>query len=222
MSQNQSQKSKWDHSWDSSGLGSRSSHQEIRKFYADWANEYDREYLDNLGYAGHKIAAETLAKWVKNKDARILDAGAGTGLVGECLQQLGYNNLDALDISPEMLAIAEKKGIYKNMYVDTLGGPTPIQLPSNQYDAVLIIGAITHTRAASLDELIRITRHNGVIIFTLRVDVAEDPDNEYDFKQKLPQLECEKKVELLANPRTAYRVPYDCFMYSYRVLKDTE
>ena len=43
---------------------------------------------------------------------RIIDAGAGTGLVGEALAKLGYTNMDALDISQEMLDEAEKKKVY--------------------------------------------------------------------------------------------------------------
>ncbi|XP_013398572.1 uncharacterized protein LOC106165038 [Lingula anatina] len=217
----QKSKTDWERDWESAGLSPCSPHEKTRNQYSKWATRYDKELTDNMGYVAPKIAAETLTKWVKVKDARILDAGAGTGLVGKCLQQLGYNNLDALDICPEMLEIAEKKGVYKNMYVDILGGPNPIQLPSNQYDAVLCVGVIEHLGPLVLDELIRITKHNGIIVFTLRVDIAEDPD-EVDFKQTLPKIESEHKVILLAKPRTAYRDLTDCFMYTYRVLKGTE
>ncbi|XP_013398381.1 uncharacterized protein LOC106164884 [Lingula anatina] len=148
------------------GLKWRSSPTDIRNHYAKRSAQYDKEVSDEIGYVAPRKAAETLATWIKNKDARILDAGAGTGLVGKCLQQLGYNNLDALDICPEMIEIAERKGVYKNMYVDILGGPNPIQLPSNQYDAVVCVGVIEQPGPAALDELIRITKHNGIIVFT--------------------------------------------------------
>ena len=42
--------------------------------------------------------------------------GAGTGLIGIELQKLGYSNLHALDISPEMLKEAKKRNIYKRFF----------------------------------------------------------------------------------------------------------
>ena len=46
----------------------------------------------------------------------ILDLGAGTGLCGEVLRNAGFENVDALDISSEMLEEARKKNIYKNLF----------------------------------------------------------------------------------------------------------
>ena len=47
---------------------------------------------------------------VKAKDEiKIIDAGAGTGLMAVELIKLGYTNLHALDISQEMLNEAKKK-----------------------------------------------------------------------------------------------------------------
>ena len=43
---------------------------------------------------------------------KIIDAGAGTGLIGVELKKLGYTNLCALDISAEMLREAKKKEVY--------------------------------------------------------------------------------------------------------------
>ena len=45
-------------------------------------------------------------------DLKIIDVGAGTGLIGIELQKLGYSNLHALDISPEMLKEAERNGTF--------------------------------------------------------------------------------------------------------------
>ena len=40
-----------------------------------------------------------------NKNIKILDAGAGTGIIGEMLVKQGYTNIDGLDISQKMLDI---------------------------------------------------------------------------------------------------------------------
>ena len=53
--------------------------------------------------------------------APVLDAGAGTGLVGEWLGILGYPEVEALDISEGMLAVARAKGVYRALHVGCAG-----------------------------------------------------------------------------------------------------
>ena len=48
------------------------------------------------------------------EDARILDAGVGTGLVGALLAERGYQNLVAMDLSNGMLDEARKKNVYED------------------------------------------------------------------------------------------------------------
>lgn len=56
-----------------------------------------------------------------DKDAvQLLDIGAGSGLVGEKLRARGFTNLVAIDLSPKMLALVEKKNRYKSMVGDSL------------------------------------------------------------------------------------------------------
>ena len=56
-----------------------------------------------------------------DKDAvQLLDIGAGSGMIGEKLRERGFTNLVAIDLSPKMLALAEKKNIYKAMVCDSL------------------------------------------------------------------------------------------------------
>lgn len=48
------------------------------------------------------------------KDSKILDLGAGTGLVAEGIVKEGYNNITLADISEEELKIAKSKNSLKN------------------------------------------------------------------------------------------------------------
>ena len=50
-----------------------------------------------------------------SKSNRILDYGCGTGLSGLALQLVGFKNIDGLDVSKEMVSLAEKKSIYRNL-----------------------------------------------------------------------------------------------------------
>jgi predicted TPR repeat methyltransferase len=104
------------------------------------------------------------------RNARLLDVGAGTGLLGAALAELGFTLLDALDLSPAMLAEASRKGVYAELTEAALGKQLPYETAA--YDAVVSSGVLTtgHAPAASLDELVRVTRPSGHVIFTLRSD----------------------------------------------------
>jgi predicted TPR repeat methyltransferase len=107
-----------------------------------------------------------------DRAARILDAGAGTGLLGAALAEEGFARLDALDLSPAILAEAERKGIYRALTEGRLGDALIYE--SDSFDAVVAAGVLTtgHAPASCLEELVRITRPGGHVIFTLRCDRA--------------------------------------------------
>ncbi|CAI8053850.1 hypothetical protein GBAR_LOCUS29420 [Geodia barretti] len=67
---------------------SSENNRELEERYDEWANEYDNNIEGDFGYVMPRMAAETFARFV-NKDAKVLDAGAGTGLVGVELNRLG-------------------------------------------------------------------------------------------------------------------------------------
>ena len=65
-------------------------------------------------------AAESTLSGVEKGALKLLDIGAGTGLIGEKLAARGFTNLQAVDLSPRMLAIAEKKNLYQRTVCDSL------------------------------------------------------------------------------------------------------
>ena len=76
---------------------------ELKTEYDRIAPAYDAELVDGMGYRS-PAAVTAVARRVLPSDARILDAGAGTGLLGVALADAGFTRLDALDLSPGMLA----------------------------------------------------------------------------------------------------------------------
>ncbi len=62
---------------------------------------------------------------VLEREHHILDAGAGTGLLGVALAEAGFRTLDALDLSPAMLVEAERKGVYDELCEGRLGDALP-------------------------------------------------------------------------------------------------
>jgi ubiquinone/menaquinone biosynthesis C-methylase UbiE len=154
--------------------------EELASRYDEWAATYDEDMGDHGG------PAETVAALARHvsAEARILDAGCGTGLGGQLLAAQGFPQPDGLDLSAGMLWEAEKKGCYKALHRQALG--EPLDLPSAQYDAVMVVGvfARAHAPSTSLLELIRVTRPGGHIAFTLRPEFMMGTD----FKDALERL----------------------------------
>ncbi|MDA0988428.1 MAG: class I SAM-dependent methyltransferase [Chloroflexi bacterium] len=165
---------------------------ELEERYDEWASEYNKDLAADFSYLAPERAARVFASHVP-RHARILDAGAGTGLVGEELSRLGYNQIFAMDLSQGMLEEARKKDIYLEFRQMVMG--EPLDYATDSFDAVISVGVLTvgHAPASSFDELIRITRQGGHIAFSMRPDVYENSR----FKDKQDSLELENKWRLV-------------------------
>ena len=156
---------------------------ELEERYDQWAAEYDKDLQEDFGWIGPQRAADILAKYV-GKDAPILDAGAGTGLVGVSLARMGYQNMVAMDFSRGMLDEAREKGVYQKF--DQMDMTNTLGYPDNAFDAVISVGVLTvgHVPPMAFDELLRVTRPGGYIVFSLRPDTYRDSG----FKEKQEAL----------------------------------
>jgi predicted TPR repeat methyltransferase len=167
--------------------------QEIVEIYDNWAEDYERNVL-SYGYATPAVTAGFLGRYVEPKDGTtVLDAGAGTGMMGEILAPLGYKDLLGIDISANMLELAHKKGVYKELRQMELGGQ--LDLPTDTFSAVVSTGvfAAGHAPPESFEELIRTTRPGGHVIFSVRTDVYVDGG----FKDKQEAIEREGRWQLV-------------------------
>ena len=164
---------------------------QLEERYDEWAKDYDEDLESDFGYVIPRMAAETFAQFVP-KDARVLDAGAGTGLVGVELHRLGYTNIEAMDLSRGMLEEARRKGVYSDFHQMIMG--KPLDFDTGSYDAAIGVGVFTlgHAPASSFDELARVVRPGGCVAFTLRPDVYE----QNGFREKQQQLESDGAWEL--------------------------
>ena len=107
----------------------------------------------------------------KAKDQiKIIDAGAGTGLIGVELKKPGYTNLCALDISAEMLKEAKKKEVYTEFICTSLNGKPIPQIKSGQFDALICGGALSTGRIGSsaFVEMIRMVQTGGSFVGVYR------------------------------------------------------
>ena len=141
--------------------------EEIARIYDAWAETYDAE-MAAVGYRHPSICLALLTRHLPHGAAPLLDAGAGTGLIGEWLAILGYPRVEALDISAGMLARARAKNVYSAFHELALGHPLPFA--DRSFAGVISAGVFTtgHVGAEGLDELIRICRPRGVIVLTVK------------------------------------------------------
>ena len=176
--------------------------EQLERRYDAWAADYDADLEDDFGYVMPRAAAEAFSQYAPT-DAKVLDAGSGTGLVGVELRRLGYRDIHAMDMSRGMLDQARAKGVYAAFHRMVMG--EALALPTNSYDATICVGALTvgHAPAHSLDELARVTRPGGHIVFTLRPDIYESNG----FRQKHQQLTDDGKWEFVATTERFQGLP---------------
>ena len=121
-------------------MGSQKRVQWIYSSKNKWAKDYDKDLDQDFGWSGPRKAAEVFAVHVP-KDSRILDAGSGTGLVGQRLAANGYHSLVAMDLSQGMLEASRKKNICIEFHQMVMG--EQLGFPSDSFDAVVSVGVLT-------------------------------------------------------------------------------
>jgi predicted TPR repeat methyltransferase len=134
--------------------------------YRGWASSYDSDFAKQNDYRSPLEIANYYDKYSNNEDTPILDVGAGTGLIGEYLN-FNSREIDAIDISPEMLNIARLKNCYSEIIEADL--TKRLLINDNHYGAIVSAGTFTHGHVGPdvFDELLRVTRTGGLFVLTI-------------------------------------------------------
>lgn len=134
--------------------------------YDDWSGNYENHML-GVGYTHPAMVTGMLCRHQPAGPAPVLDAGCGTGIMGELLVALGYPDVSGLDASAGMLARAEKRGVYRDLKPGLLG--EPLNYPDDAFAATVAAGVFTqgHAPLDGLDELARITQPGGHLVFSV-------------------------------------------------------
>jgi predicted TPR repeat methyltransferase len=171
--------------------------EKIVDFYSKWADEYDHQMLDVLGYTSPKTVAQLLCDYLPDKNSRIFDIGCGTGLTCIFLHQQGYDRLDGVDLSPDMVRVAQDRNIYQQVSVADLN--QPLAIDDNSYDAAISSGTFTHGHVGPepLDEIFRIIRPGGILACTVHNDLWKSDGFAIKFEslEKTGSIECLSLVE---------------------------
>jgi len=139
--------------------------EDVRRLYADWAATYDSGFAVEMDFHLPRLVADEFL-WAKGSGP-VLDFGCGTGLCGARLADLGIGPVDGVDLSPEMLAVAARKEVYRTLIEgDILDG---LQMNDGVYAGVTSSGTFTkgHVGPDALDALLRSAAPGALLVLSI-------------------------------------------------------
>jgi predicted TPR repeat methyltransferase len=153
----------------------------LEEAYDQWAEKYD-VHVTAFGYQIPAVAGGLIGRHLPPEATPILDAGAGTGLMGSVLDALGYQGQVAIDISKGMLNKAAQRNLYTALHQMVLGDR--LDFPSDHFSACQSMGVFTegHAPASAFDELVRVVRTGGYIFFSLLEAIFEQKGYQHKFE----------------------------------------
>src|SRR5215470_666994 len=111
----------------------------VREGYRAWLPSYESTVLDEMDL----VLFEALESIVWPAVERAADLGCGTGRTGAWLRRRGVAHLDGIDVTPEMLAVAQDRKIYDRLQHAEVGATG---LDGGVYDAVTTCLVDEHLR----------------------------------------------------------------------------
>jgi predicted TPR repeat methyltransferase len=147
---------------------------DTRKLYDDWAASYEAEVAEN-GYVTPGRCAAALAQYLKDHKRPILDFGCGTGLSGLALTLAGFETIDGVDLSADMLKVAETKQLYRSL--TKIEADAGVPGSPGDYAAIAAIGVIGAGAApiSLLDTLMNGLAPGGFLVFSFTDHALADP-----------------------------------------------
>ncbi|KAJ7390673.1 Methyltransferase domain [Desmophyllum pertusum] len=216
-------------------LSDETTEKELKDFYVEWSKTYDTD-LNKAQAQYHRLQTKLFDAKIKEvfkdkpkDEIKIVDAGAGTGMIAAELKKLGYTNLAALDISPEMLKKAEKKNLYKKFVCAALNDKPIPEIETGEFDALICCGslAIAHIESDSFVEMVRMVKPGGVIHFNIRPGDCEHKFSSGNptYEDMIQKLEDAGKWEKLVYKEVVEHYARDdmppiSFMFEFKVLKN--
>lgn len=104
---------------------------DVRAGYGEWADTYEDTVEDAMDIA----LLERLAEPSWGTVRRAVDMGCGTGRTGAWLRQRGVPRIDGVDLTPEMLAAARRRGAHDRLVEADVAATG---LAAGAYDLVIV------------------------------------------------------------------------------------
>lgn len=132
---------------------------DVRSGYRDWVPTYERTVEDAMDIA--LLNALKSPPWEMLHSAA--DLGCGTGRTGAWLRQRGVTVVDGVDLTPEMLAVARERGVYRRLVEADIAASG---LDPSAYD--LVTACLVDEHLADLRPLYReasrLAKSDGILV----------------------------------------------------------
>ena len=161
--------------------------------------------------------SETFPKESRD-EAKVLDIGAGTGMVARGLRAEGFRHIDALDASEAMLSVARRDNLYDNYHCEFLSDEKLSCLEPDSYDGLTASGcfARNHIPPEALHEIIRIVKPGGIVIIVARA-ASPYKDQILPLMKKMEEDGKWKKMVAVTDGR--FFLEDKAVVWTYQVLK---
>jgi SAM-dependent methyltransferase len=132
---------------------------DVREGYGAWVHTYEQTVQDEMDL--RLLDRLQTVDWAAPH--LVLDLACGTGRSGTWLRQRCTAAIDGVDLTPEMLAVARRKGVYRTLHIaDVLS----TGLPAAMYDLCMQSLADEHLPDLGplYREVARVTKRGGVFV----------------------------------------------------------
>lgn len=138
---------------------------DTKRLYREWAATYDDEFVDASGFRIPARVAELYTQ--RGGGWPCLDVGCGTGAIAKHLT----GTLDGIDLSPEMLDVAERTGLYRNLIEADI--TRPLDLAPGSYAGLVSSGTFTygHVGPEALPGLVALLKPGGLAVLSIRAEL---------------------------------------------------
>ena len=168
-------------------------------YYKGFSKDYDRVFAAGLKYSYPKYVAEEFIKNYNN-NGPICDIGCGTGLVANELKHINSSLIiDGFDISKDMINMAKKKDVYRDLYEIDLTKSIK-NVPKN-YSGIISAGAFTHGHLGPeiINNLLYICEDEAI----LTIGINANHYKERGFEDFLHNLEMLNKIKIIEMVKSA-------------------
>jgi SAM-dependent methyltransferase len=132
---------------------------EVEEGYGEWVHTYEQTVQDEMDL--RLLERLQTVDWTAPRT--VLDLACGTGRIGEWLKRRCSATIDGIDLTPEMLEVAQSKGVYRTLHRADVASTG---LPATTYD--LCIQSLADEHLPELRplyrEAARLTKSGGCFV----------------------------------------------------------
>lgn len=178
---------------------------------------YEQVFYDRLKCTSPKKVAQILSSAIDQARGtftglRVLDLGAGNGLMGEALKEFGVSRLVGVDIIPEarMAVERDRPHLYDDYYVKDFTALTPDdyeEFESWQLDCLVTVAALGFgdIPTKAFMEAFNIIRPEGWVAFNIKETFLDDTDTS-GFSRMIRELVFSRYLNLYHLERYRHRL----------------